>query len=227
MLKINDIPLDNRPREILIQRGREQLRIEEIIAILIGSGVFQKSSMALATEILQSVSGDLDRLGRLNPHDLMKFRGIGVAKAAIITAALELGRRRFAFTALQEVKSITSSQDAYRLLRAFLADLGHEEFWVIHLNRASRVLHKERISSGGIAGTAVDVKLILKAAIDLQASALILAHNHPSGQLKPSEADRLITKKIKEACLLMEIQVVDHLIISHDGFVSFADEGWL
>jgi DNA repair protein RadC len=225
--QISALRVGERPREILSSQGKEFLRLDELIAILIGSGLPSLSAIGIAQSILESIDSDLDRLGRFSVSDFTQFRGIGKVKASVLMAALELGRRRAAYMIPDDVPIIRSSQDAYRILYAKFVDIGHEEFWVIHLNRAARVLKLERISTGGLAGTVVDVKMIYKSAISLQSSTLILAHNHPSGQKQPSKSDRDITHKIVEAGKLFEITVADHLIMTGNSYVSFADAGWM
>ena len=225
--KIQDLLESDRPREILFSKGRETLRLEEILAILIGSGIRDHSALDLAREMLRQVDGDLAMLGRWGLPEYRKIKGIGTAKAAVLVAAMELGRRRMDYTANSTVDRVRQSADAYDLLKSHLADLVHEEFWVIYLNRAARMIKKECISRGGIAGTVVDIKLILKSAIHLQASSLILAHNHPSGHLQPSEADKQLTNRMLAAAKSVDMLVADHLIISASAYVSFADEGWL
>ncbi len=225
--KIQDLVASDRPREILASKGRELLRLEEILAILIGTGIRDHSALDLAREMMRQVDGDLALLGRWGLPEYCKIKGIGEAKATVLVAAMELGRRRMDFTAQSTVDRIRQSVDAYDLLKAHLSDLPHEEFWVIYLNRAARVIKKECISRGGITGTVVDIKLILKSAIHLQASSLILAHNHPSGHLHPSEADKQLTNRMLAAAKSVDMLVADHLIISASTYVSFADEGWM
>ena len=225
--KIQDLLESDRPREILFSKGRETLRLEEILAILIGSGIRDHSALDLARVMLRQVDGDLAMLGRWGLPEYRKIKGIGAAKAAVLVAAMELGRRRMDYTANSTVDRVRQSADAYDLLKSHLSDLVHEEFWVIYLNRAARMIKKECISRGGIAGTVVDIKLILKSAIHLQASSLILAHNHPSGHLQPSEADKQLTNRMLAAAKSVDMLVSDHLIISASTYVSFADEGWL
>ena len=225
--KIQDLLESDQPREILFSKGREMLRLEEIFAILIGSGIRDHSALDVAREMLRQVEGDLSILGRWGIPEFCKIKGIGSAKAALLVAAMELGRRRMDYAASQTVDRVRQSADAYDLLKSHLADLVHEEFWVIYLNRAARMIKKECISRGGIAGTVVDIKLILKSAIHLQASSLVLAHNHPSGHLQPSEADKQLTNKMIVAAKSVDMLVADHLIISASTYVSFADEGWL
>ncbi|WMN12710.1 DNA repair protein RadC [Marivirga salinae] len=216
----------DRPREKLLTHGRTVLSDAELIAILIGSGTQALSAIDVGKNILSAVNNDLNHLAKFSVKELMKFRGIGQAKAISIIAALELGRRRKE-SAVQEKPKIISSQDAYELLKAVMLDLNHEEFWVIMLNRANRVIRMKRVSSGGISGTVADVKVIFKEAIDQMASALILAHNHPSGNRNPSDQDIRLTRKMKESGQLLDIPVLDHIIFTEDKYYSFADEAML
>lgn len=217
---------EDRPREKLLNKGRQALSNAELIAILIGSGSREESAVDLSKRILQSTSNNLHKLGKTPLAELMKFKGIGEAKAISICAALELGRRRQHADIIKKPQ-IKSSQDAYQIMAATLADLPHEEFWVAFLNRANKVIHKDQISLGGVAGTVVDAKIIFKKALERLACSIILFHNHPSGNLQPSQADINITKKLKKAGETLDISVLDHLIISERGFYSFADEGML
>lgn len=214
----------DRPREKLLNKGSDILSDAELIAILIGSGSQKESAVDLARRILQSVNNDLSELSKLCIKDLTKFNGIGIAKAISIVSALELGKRRKEFKMLQKVK-ITQSRDVFEILYPHLADLNHEEFWVIFLNRSNSVLSKKKISSGGISGTVADIKMIFKMAIDNLASSIILGHNHPSGNLKPSIQDIELTKKLSESGKMLEIQVLDHVIVCGNQYLSFADEG--
>ena len=215
---------EDRPREKLMEKGRHALTEAELITILIASGSRNETAVELSKRILTSVSNDLNDLGKLSVKELMKFKGIGEAKAISIVAALELGRRRKE-TKISKREKITTSKDVYEIMRPSMMDLPHEEFWLLMLNRANSVIKKELISRGGIAGTVVDSKLIFKIALENYASSIIICHNHPSGNLKPSEQDMKITKAIKEAGKIMEIQLLDHLIVTENGFYSFADEG--
>lgn len=216
---------EDRPREKLLLKGKQSLSDAELIAILLGSGSTNESAVALSKRILASVDNNLNALGKLTVKDLVKFRGIGEAKAISIVAALELGARRQVADVLQK-DQVTGSKDAFQIMAPYLVDLPHEEFWVMYLNRANKVLAKEKLSQGGVAGTVADIKIIFKRAIELLASSIILAHNHPSGNLKASQADLQLTKKMKEAGQLMEVNVLDHLIIGADGgYLSLADEG--
>lgn len=225
--KIKEIRVTDRPRELMSLRGKENLRLEEILALLIGSGSYHRSAIDLSKDILTSIDFDLAKLGRLNQFDLMKFKGIGLAKASVLVAALELGRRRLAFESRQAIHKITCSKEAFSVIQAQLADLPHEEFWFLHLNRGSRLLKMERLSVGGVSGTSVDVRLVIKSALEHRSSSLILVHNHPSGNLQPSQSDRSITCKIRDAAQLFDIQIADHIIVGHETYFSFADEGIL
>lgn len=217
---------DDRPREKLLAKGKEALSDSELIAVLIGSGSKHESAVALAQRIIAHYDNNLSDFSRCSYSELLKFKGIGEAKAVTLLAALELSRRRNA-TSLKEKPRISSSIDAFKCIAPYLTDLTHEEFWVIYLNQANRVLHKERISQGGITGTVADTRIIIKKALDCLASSLIIAHNHPSGNLKPSKADNEITAKIKEGVNLLDMALLDHIIVAGDKFFSFADEGLL
>lgn len=217
---------DDKPREKLMLKGRTSLSDAELIAILISTGTKEETAVDLSKRILNSVQNDLNALGGLSIKDLTKFKGIGEAKAISIAAALELGRRRKE-SERKEKPLVRSSKDAFEYIYPFLADLSHEEFWVLNLNRANRIVSHIHISKGGVAGTVVDAKVVYKHAIEQLASGLILCHNHPSGNLKPSEADIQLTQKLKEAGKFLEINVLDHLIIGEQKYFSFADEGLL
>ncbi len=217
---------EDRPREKFFLKGKHILSNAELLAILLRSGSAEESAVSLAQRLLQSVNHDLQELGRCGITELTKFNGIGKVKAISISAALELGRRR-QLVDLKERPQINNSQDAYELLAPLLSDLAHEEFWVLLLNRSNRVIGREQISKGGVAGTVVDAKLIFKKALEVLACSVILCHNHPSGNLHPSQADREITKKLKWGGKNLEIAVLDHLIVAGKGFYSFADEGEL
>lgn len=214
----------DRPREKLLQQGRRQLTDAELIAILIGSGSRNETAVDLSKRILVSCQNDLQRLAQLGVKELSKFKGIGEAKAITIVAALELGRRR-KDSDKSQLEKLISSKDAHNIIKADLADLPHEEFWILLLNRANILIGKHLLSKGGQSGTVVDPKMIFKTAIEHGAAALILVHNHPSGSLKPSSADINITKKLMELGKMMEIAVHDHLIVYNDTFLSLADEG--
>lgn len=217
---------EDRPREKLMEKGRHVLTEAELIAILIGSGSKDETAVELSKRILASVGNNLNDLGKLGVGEFVKFKGIGEAKAISVMAALELGRRRKE-TELVKRDKISISKDVFDIMKPIMIDLPHEEFWLLILNRANRVIKKELISRGGVSGTVVDTKIIFKAAVENYASSIIICHNHPSGNLKPSEADVRITKNIKEAGKLMEIPLLDHLIIAENGFYSFSDEGMM
>jgi len=218
--------LDDRPREKLLHKGKDALSDAELVAILIGSGSRNESAVALSKRILASVDHNLNALGKLSVGQLMKFKGIGEAKAVSIAAATELGRRRQSDKA-EEPTKITGSNTVFRLLQPILGELPHEEFWILYLNNSNKVLHKHQLSKGGMTGTLVDVRLVLKLALERGAVSLILAHNHPSGGLRPSQADKDITTKLKVAAASLDIKVLDHLIITENSYFSFADEGLL
>ena len=213
---------DDKPREKLLHKGRSALSNAELIAILIGSGNREESAVELSKRILASVDNNLNELGKLSIQQLMKFKGIGEAKAISIAAALEMGRRRRGEDSLK-IEKIGSSQDAFEVLQPIMGELQHEEFWILYLNNSNKILHKAQLSKGGITGTLVDVRLLMRQSLELGAVALILAHNHPSGTLKPSQADTEITQKIKNASESLDIRVLDHLIITQKEYFSFAD----
>jgi len=216
----------DRPREKLMELGSRALTDYELLAVLIGHGNREENAVELCRRILSSVNNDLVQLSRLGCDDLMRFKGIGIAKAVSIVAAMELGRRRQK-SKVSERQSLTSSRQVYDYIRSFLEDLNHEEFWVLLLDRRNNVLGQKKISSGGVAGTIVDAKMIFKPALDRYASHIILAHNHPSGSLSPSIQDVNLTKKLKNAGNYLDIKILDHLIITAHGYYSFADEGRL
>lgn len=216
----------DRPREKLLAKGRSVLSDAELIAILFGSGSRNETAVDLAKRVLASKENNLDELGRMSVKDLMRFKGIGEAKAISLIAALELGRRRKTAGPLKRPR-ISGSQDAFSEIYSVMADLPHEEFWVVLLNRANEVISKKNMSKGGVSGTVVDAKIIFKMATEHLASAIILVHNHPSGNLRPSQADINLTNKLKEAGDILEIPVLDHLIIGRGKYYSFKDEGRL
>ncbi|GAB1856364.1 DNA repair protein RadC [Flavobacteriaceae bacterium MHTCC 0001] len=217
---------DDQPREKLFYKGKSSLSDAELMAILIGSGSKDESAVALCKRILSTVDNNLSDLGKLSVKQLMEFKGIGEAKAITIVAALELGRRRRGEEALQKGK-ITSSTSVFELMQPVIGELEHEEFWIIYLNNSNKVIQKNQLSKGGITGTLVDVRLVLKNALEVGATGLILVHNHPSGTLHPSRADKEITQKLKTAALSLDIKVLDHLIITENAYFSFADEALL
>jgi len=223
-LSIKALAEEDRPREKLRLHGKKQLSNAELLAILLGSGSRRESAVGLSQRILQEVDHDLNLLGRCSLSDLCKFRGVGMVKAITITAALELGRRR-QLAQVRERPQIQTSKDAYHLLAPSLADLLHEEFWILLLNRANRLIGRHCISSGGVAGTVVDAKVIFRRAIEDLACSVILCHNHPSGNLQPSRADIELTQKLSQAGKTLDVSVLDHLIIGEAGYCSFADEG--
>jgi DNA repair protein RadC len=225
-LKIKDWAEADRPREKLLSKGIISLSDAELIAIIIGSGNLDESAVELSRRILQSAQNNLSVLGKLSVDDLKKFKGIGEAKAIGIVAALELGRRRRKEDA-PDHQQIQSSNDVFEIFQPMLADLPHEEFWVLLMNRSNKIIDKLRVSQGGVSGTVTDIRLILKPAIEKLASSIVLCHNHPSGNHKPSDNDISITQKAKEAAKFMDIAVLDHIIICEKNFFSFADEGMM
>lgn len=218
---------DDKPREKLINKGRQVLSDAELLAILIGSGTRSLSAVDLSKKLLsEAANHNLDNLSKLTVKELTKFKGIGEAKAVTIVAAMELARRR-KYSA-QEIKPvIRSSKTAYEIFNMHIGDLLHEEFYVLLVNRANKVLKTQRIGAGGISGTVVDVRLIFKYALENMATAIVLGHNHPSGQLTPSQADKELTKTIKAAGKILDIELLDHIIVGSNAYYSFADEGIL
>lgn len=214
---------DDQPREKLRDKGKSALSDAELVAILIGSGSREESAVDLCKRILASVDHNLNALGKLSIKQLMEFKGIGEAKAITIAAAMELGRRRRLEDVVQ-LDKITSSRSVFDVMQPVLGELPHEEFWILYLNNSNKVIQKNQLSKGGITGTLVDVRLVLKSALEVGATSLILCHNHPSGTLKPSQADKDITMKLKTAAQSLDIKVLDHLIITEKAYFSFADE---
>jgi DNA repair protein RadC len=223
-LKIADWAVEDRPREKMIRKGISTLSDAELLAILISSGTRKKSAVDLGRELLSVVNNNLNSLGKLSVADLRKIHGIGPARAVTISAALELGRRR-KLAESPDVIQIKCSKVVADIFQPLLSDLIHEEFWVLFLNRSNRVIDRLKMSQGGISGTVTDVRIIMKKAVELLASGIIVCHNHPSGNLNPSESDSKITGKIKEAGNLLDIQLLDHIIISGNDYYSFADNG--
>ena len=223
---IKNWAIDDRPREKLVVKGAAALSNSELLAILINNGSKNKSAVELAKEILKLGHDNLNELGKLSLNDFKQVKGIGEAKSIIITAALELGRRRHASVALEKTV-VKSSRDIAAFLQTTLKDYSYEVFAVIFLNQANKINHFEIISKGGITGTVADPRIILKKALEENATSIVLCHNHPSGNLKPSRADEELTKKIKEAAAYFDIKIIDHIIVSEDGFYSFADDGIL
>ena len=226
-LNIKSWAEDDRPREKMLKRGKQNLSDVELIAILIGSGSREETAVGLSQRILKAVENNLNELSRVSLAELRRFKGIGEAKAITIAAALELGRRR-QLSEYIDRPQILSSKDGYNCIAPILMDLDHEEFWIILLNRANKIIGKEQISTGGVSGTVVDAKIIFRKTLEIApASAIILCHNHPSGSLKPSQADIDITKKLKKAGETLDVSVLDHLIIAQGDYYSFADDGRL
>jgi len=221
---IKNWALDDRPREKLLQKGKLSLTDAELIAILIGSGSRNESAVELSRRILSKNQNNLNLLGKLSVAQLTQFKGIGEAKAISIIAAMELGRRRRSEEAIENVK-ISSSNSVFEVLQPIIGELQHEEFWILYLNNANKIIEKYQISKGGITGTLVDVRITLRKALELGAVSLILAHNHPSGNLQPSEADKQLTQKLKTAAESIDIKILDHLIVTEKSYFSFADEG--
>ncbi len=216
--------VEDRPREKLATKGPRALSDAELIAILIGSGNRHQSAVDLAKDILHKANNNLGELSRYSIKDLMKFPGIGEAKAITIASALEIGRRRIIAKAADKI-TIKSSRDSFEAIKGYFFDLSHEEFWIFLLNRGNQITHHFLISQGGVAGTVVDVKIIFKHAIDHLASGILVAHNHPSGRSKPSGSDQQITTKIRDAGKIMDVQLVDHIILAENDYYSFSDSG--
>lgn len=215
---------DDQPREKLMLKGKAALSDAELIAILIGSGSRNESAVELSKRILASTGNNLNALGKMSLKQLMEFKGIGEAKAITIAAAMELGRRRREEEGV-ELKKITSSQAVFDIMQPIVGELPHEEFWVIYLNNSNKVIYKSQLSKGGITGTVVDVRIVFKTALEQNAVAIILCHNHPSGVLLASEQDKQITRQLKQAGQTMSINVLDHVIVTEKGYLSFVDEG--
>jgi len=225
-LTIKSWALDDRPREKLVSKGSMALSDAELIAILIGSGNREESAVALSKRILKTVHGNLNALAKLSVEKLTTFKGIGLAKAISIITALELGKRKQLEIALERPK-ITSSKDAAHAMQTVIGHLEHEEFWALYLNNSNKIVAKVQISKGGLTATLVDVRLVYKRALELAAVGIIVCHNHPSGKLQPSAADKQLTSKIKAAGITLDIKLLDHLIITEKAYFSFADEGLL
>jgi DNA repair protein RadC len=216
----------DRPREKLLQKGREYLSDAELLAILIGSGSKNESAVEVSQKVLSRAQDNLSELGKFSVKQLMEVKGIGEARALTIVAALELGRRRRSSEALEK-KKISSSSSVFELMQPKIGELPHEEFWILYLNNSNKVIQELSLSKGGITGTLVDVRLAFKQALNLGATALILVHNHPSGNLNPSAADKQLTQKFKTAGESLDVKVLDHIIITENSYFSFADEGLL
>lgn len=217
---------DDRPREKMLLKGKKALSNAELIAILIGSGNSNESAVNLAKRILSSIDFNLQKLAKMRINEFTQFKGIGIAKAVSIVTALELGRRHRLQQAL-ELPKITKSKDAFNTMQPIIGELNHEEFWVVFLNNAQKIIETEQQSKGGLTSTVIDIRLIFKKALEINATKMILCHNHPSGMLQPSNEDISVTKKLKDAGKTLNIQVIDHLIITENAYFSFADEGIL
>lgn len=218
---------EDKPREKLVAKGSRNLSDAELIAILISTGTRELTAVDLARQILQRAGNDLNSLAKLSVQELKKIKGVGTAKAVTIVSALELGRRRVPDSVGQKDRKIQSSRDAYECIKPELSDLKIEETWILLLNQQAKLVAKLHISTGGISSTIVDPKVVLAKALEHSATALILIHNHPSGTLKPSEADNKLTRKINDACATLDIRFNDHIIFTDAGYYSYADEGML
>ncbi|CVK15982.1 DNA repair protein RadC [Apibacter mensalis] len=225
-MNIKSLAEEERPREKLLIKGKQALSDAELLAIILGSGSKSESSITLAQRILSSVNHNWNELAKLSIRDLCKFNGVGKVKAIEIITSLEIGRRKSLQQALKK-ESISSSKDAFNILQPIIGDLMIEEFWVIYLSRSNKILSKEKISQGGITGTMVDNRLIFKHALELNSVSLIISHNHPSGNIQPSNSDMQITQEIKKAGSLLNIILIDHLIVTQTSYFSFADENLL
>lgn len=225
-MPIKNLAKDDRPREKFLLKGRNSLSDSELLAIIMGSGSRDETAIELARKILSSVNNSWHQLSQLSTKELMKFKGVGIAKAISIIGALEIGRRR-AVQEIPERTTILGSNDAYLLLKNQLSDLRIEEFWGIFLNQSNKVIHIAQLTQGGISQSVVDIRILFKTAFDHFSTGIIIAHNHPSGSLKPSKEDLHITQKIKEAGKILNIQLLDHIIITQNSYLSFSDEGLL
>lgn len=225
-LNIKSLAEEDRPREKLVSIGRQNLSDAELLAIILGSGNKNETAVQLAHRILNEYQNNINLVAKLSLNDLKKFKGIGLVKAINIAASFEFGRRRIDSEIIERFK-ITSSKQAYQIFKKYLSDLSHEEFWILILNRANELIKKENLSKGGISGTVVDIRLICKSVIENNASGIVIAHNHPSGQLNPSIQDKEITAKLKTALQLFDVSLIDHLIIGDQNYFSFADNGLL
>ena len=225
-MNIKSLAEEERPREKLLLKGKQSLSDAELLAIILGSGSKQESSIILAQRILSSVNNNWNELAKLTIRDLCKFNGVGKVKAIEIVTSLEIGRRKSLQQALKK-ENISSAKDAFNILQPIIGDLLIEEFWVIYLSRSNKIVSKEKISQGGITGTMVDNRIIFKHALELNAVSLIISHNHPSGNIQPSNSDIQITQEIKKAGSLLNITLMDHLIVTQTSYFSFADENLL
>ncbi|MDO5616233.1 MAG: DNA repair protein RadC [Cruoricaptor ignavus] len=225
-MSIKNLAEDDRPREKFLQKGRNVLSDAELLAIIMGSGNREESAVDLARKILSSVGDNWHELSKLSLKQLMKFKGVGEAKAISIAATLEIGRRRAA-QEFPERKKINNSQDAYQIFSTHLSDLQVEEFWAIFVNKSNKVIHTEQLTIGGITSSVVDIRLLFKKSLEHFATGIFVAHNHPSGNLRPSSEDLAITKQIYEAGKLLNIKLIDHIILAGNTYFSFSDEGLL
>ena len=216
--------VEERPREKVMANGIQHLSDSELLAILLGSGTRNQTAVELARIILQGSGNSLMELGRKSIGELVRIKGVGPAKAITLLAAMELGRRRTGMNHMEKI-SVKSSETVFKLFHPLLGDLEHEEFWLLMLNRANRVLGRYKVSQGGLSGTVIDTRIILKKALDNLASSIVVCHNHPSGNMQPSDADVKITGKLKKAAEMLEIKLLDHVIIADKSYFSFADEG--
>ena len=215
---------DDRPREKLYAKGRMALSDTELLAILIGSGNREDSALGISRKVLSETNHNLSVLSRMSIQHLIKVRGIGKAKAAVIIAAMELGRRKKKLQGIAKIR-LSSSGTVFELMQPLIGELDHEEFWILLLNNANHLVYKWRLSMGGITATLVDVRLIYKKVIEHAATSIILCHNHPSGSLHPSQSDIMLTKKVIDGGAILDLKVLDHLIVTEQGYYSFADEG--
>lgn len=225
-LSLKELSLDDRPREKMLMKGASALSNAELLAIVIGSGNSKETAVELSQRILNDNGNNLSELGRKAISQLTKYNGIGEVKAICISAAMEIGRRRNLEKALER-PSIKNSNDAYEALRSNIEDLPHEEVWVLYLNNSNKIVSREKVSTGGVALSVIDVKIIMKKALELLACAIVMGHNHPSGSLAPSQQDITSTQKVKEACKFFDIRFLDHIIISQEGFYSFNDNNMI
>ena len=216
--------VEERPREKVMANGVQYLSDSELLAILMGSGTKNMTAVELARNVLRTVGNSLHELGRQSVGDLVKIKGVGPAKAISVLAAMELGRRRSGLHQTEKIP-VKSSKTVFSLFHPLLGDLEHEEFWLLMLNRANKVLGRFKVSQGGLSGTVIDTRIILKKALDNLSSSIIVCHNHPSGNNQPSDADVKITEKLKKAAEMLEIKLLDHIIIADKSYFSFADEG--
>ncbi len=227
MLNIKELSADERPREKLLAKGSEALSKAELLAILIGSGSAKKNAVELMTEVLHDCDDRLILLNRLSVEELMKYNGIGEAKAITMKAAMELGRRRAQEEALTDLKVISTAQQVYEFMRPDVRELTHEESWVILLNNSSRLIKRVRLSLGGRTETSVDVRILLRYALLAEATSVILVHNHPSGSCRPSHEDERLTERVNQACRAVNLRLLDHVIVTDGDYYSFSENGKL